>query len=427
MVRVTLTDRFVAHARPGPAGRGEYFDAGTTGLALRVSEGGKKTWSLVFTAPKDGKRARLTLGTYPAVPLSRARSLALEAKAFLNDGVDPREALAAKHAGAVTVGMLADAYLVKHVRPNLRSAANFEQRLTKNVKPIIGSLTLAELHPRDINRVLNPIIRRSKPTEANCVFENMRAMFRWAVRRGDLDRNPMDGMIKPGAEGGARERVLSDDEIRHLWNALPQALVRTIDGQRILKLCLITGQRVGEVAGMRVTELDLTRALWAIPGSRTKNATPHSVPLSDVALDIIEEALKDAGKDTTWVFPSGGASIDPHAIGTAVRRALAPTERFPKGRLGMARWTPHDLRRTALTGLAQLGVAPIVIGSVANHLSVTKASVTFAHYVQHDYGGEKRAALDLWAERLEAIISGAPAKVLPLRERKSTRPGETHA
>ena len=172
MARVALTDKFVLHAKADGSGRADYFDAKTPGLVLRVSEGGKKTWSYFCTSPKDGKRARLTLGTYPARSLASARALALEAKSHVGDNMDPRDVYAAQDASAVTVKTLWDAYLEKHVRPNLRSASFFGHRINKKVVPVIGSIRLSDLHPRDINLVLDPIIKRKKPTKANRVFEN---------------------------------------------------------------------------------------------------------------------------------------------------------------------------------------------------------------------------------------------------------------
>ena len=416
MPRVTLTDRFVASAKSKDAPQTDYFDEVTPGLALRVSEGGRKTWTLLYSAPADGKRTRITLGSYPAKSLARARTLALEAKEHLDEGRDPRDVLAAQDAGAITMAMLCKSYLEKHVRPSMRSAANFEQRLNKNVLGVIGDVRLADLHARNINQVLDPIIARGKPTEANRAYENLRAMLKWAVRRGDLDRSPIDTMSKPAAESAARERVLSDGEIRHLWTILPTALPGSKACQRIVRLCLVTGQRVGEVAGMRADELDLKKQVWSLPGSRTKNANAHTVPLSDLAVTIIKDALADTSAGCEYVFPGAVGSIDAHAVATTLRRAHTATKTRPRGRFDMAPFTAHDLRRTSLTGLAQLGTAPIVIGAVANHLSVTKSSVTFISYVKHNYAEEKAHALSAWAERLTGIIDGGAAQVLPLQK-----------
>jgi integrase len=121
---------------------------------------------------------------------------------------------------------------------------------------------------------------------------------------------------------------------------LPEALSRSVTCQRIIKLCLATAQRVGEIAGMRRDELDLERRLWSLPGSRTKNANPHTVPLSALAIEIIEEALADEGK-SAFVFPSDGGSIPPHAVAKTITRG--------QKRIGIEHWSAHDLRRTALT------------------------------------------------------------------------------
>jgi integrase len=396
MPRVSLTDRFVSSARSDGAPQTDYFDEKTPGLALRVSNRGRRSWTFLFTSPKDQKRARATLGTYPATSLAAARTRAIEAREHLEAGRDPRDVFADQHAGAMTLTQLATSYFEKHVA-GLRTAKAIERRFQRNILPVIGNVRVADLHRRDVNRVIDPVLKRGRATEAARVFEDLRAMLRWGLARGDLDSNVMDGMQKP-AGSKLRDRCLSDDEIRVLWNALPVALAKSISAQRILQLCLLTGQRVGEICGISRTELDLKRGKWLIPGARTKNAHEHHVPLSAGVLAIIAEALTDAGA-ADFVFPNaaGTGPLDPHVISTALRRA--------QGRFGMAHWTAHDLRRTAATGLAALGTAPIVIGHILNHRTTTKAGTTFATYVHHTYEREKREALNLWAARIEALVS----------------------
>jgi integrase len=273
-----------------------------------------------------------------------------------------------------------------------------ERRLRKNVVPVIGEVKLAELRRRDVRNVSDAILRRGKKVEATRVFEDLRAVIRWAVENEYLDANPIDGMGKP-AEVTSRDRVLTDEEIHTLWTGLPEALARSVQCQRIIKLCLVTGQRVGEVAGIVPAELDLTAREWRLPGSRTKNAHAHVVPLSDLAIRIIKEAFTDT-------------PLAPAAVARTILRANKD------GRFGIAPWSAHDLRRTALTGMARLGVSPIVLGHVANHRSTTRAGVTLAVYSQYTYDKEKRAALDLWADRLVAITgAGAVADVLPFAGR----------
>lgn len=417
MARLALTDRFIQGAKANGAPQADYFDEKTPGLALRVSASGHKSWTYHFTSPKDGRRVRMTLGSYPSSTLAQARTRATEARGHLDEGRDPRDVMAEQAAGAMTVAALIDSWLEKHARPNLRSAAAIERRLKKNVVPVIGNVTLAELHKRDVNRVVDPVLKRKRKVEAQRVFEDLRAVLRWGASRGDLDRNPVDGMKKPGGNG-ARERVLSEDEIKALWASLPKALAKSKNCQRVVRLCLVTGQRVGEVAGLRPCELDLKQRIWNLPGARTKNGQPHSVPLSDLAIEIVNEAIKDAGKGANFVFPNddGDGPLETNAIAKTIRRANEPTDDHPKGRFGMEPWTMHDLRRTAVTGMARLGVAPIVLGHVINHKSVTRAGVTLSVYSHYDYAKEKREALDLWADRLKAIVDGGAA-IVPMARR----------
>jgi Arm DNA-binding domain len=213
MTQVVLTDRFCMSAKAG-----EYYDGTTHGLTLRVRDTGRKTFSMMFTSPRDGKRARCPLGTtYPATSLAQARTLALEALTLVARGEDPRAAFGAQAAaGVMSMAVLIESYLSKRVRGRLRSAYDIERRLTKNVVPINGTVKASALHRRDINAVLDRIVARGALVEADRVFDDMNAMLRWAKARGDVDHNPMDGMKKPGGPKPPRDRVLNDDEIHTL-------------------------------------------------------------------------------------------------------------------------------------------------------------------------------------------------------------------
>jgi integrase len=388
---VSLTDRFCDRAKP-QSRQTDYFDEVVTGLALRVSAK-RKVWTFNYTSPATQKRARLSLGTYPATSLAAARARALEARTEVEAGHDPRRMAA----GAMTVADLVEVYLSNYVRPNLRSARHVELNLKRNILPVLGPMKLSDLHRRDMNRVIDPVIDRGSPVQAVHVFKDLFAMARWAVGRGDLDHNPFEGMPRPSS-GKPRERALNADEIRTLWLALPEAFSPQMAA--ILKLCLITAQRVGEVAGMCRSELDLDRKLWLLPGARTKNGHSHSVPLSELALGIIGGAPG-----------TGDLIFDPF-------QNYQIAHRIEHAQCGLAHWTSHDLRRTALTRMAELGVPPIVIGHVANHPTTTKAGMTLGVYVQYPYEREKREALDLWADRLRGIVAGG-AEVTQLAARRA--------
>ena len=185
--------------------------------------------------------------------------------------------------------------------------------------------------------------------------------------------------------------------------------------RRIIRLCLITAQRVGEVCGMASSELDLDLAVWTIPVERSKNKRAHIVPLSAMAVAIIREQMVDnsalaerKGRALShYIFPSPGAraSVSGAAIATAIKRQ-AVNRRGETTIMGIAGFTAHDLRRTAATGMEELGFSPFVVGHVLNHISLTKASVTSRVYARYDYGREKREALAVWADRLIELLTG---------------------
>ena len=367
-MRVQLTDRFCASARSTEV-QTDYFDAQVTGLALRVTSGGTRSWTLLHGTP----RRRVTLGRYPSLTLAAARARAIEVREGRSAG---------------TVAALSETYL--RSISGLRSRPEIERRLRRDVLPIIGHIPLDELHRRDVTRVIDAKIEDA-PITARRVFEDVRAMVRWAVARGDLDHNPIDGLRGP-AISKPRTRTLADSEIKAVWHDLYELRP---DVGRVVRFCLVTGQRVGEVTGLTPTELDLPNAVWNIPAERSKNGPPHCVPLTSLALSIIETA------NGTRQEPDGGVfGVSRNVVSDIIWRYQTTKERF----------SAHDLRRTALTGMAKLGIAPIVIGHVANHRTTTKAGITLGVYVHYDFADEKRDALSRWATRLQTIVSSTRRK-----------------
>jgi hypothetical protein len=222
MPKIALTDRFCTTAKP-LNGRVDYFDTTVRGLALRVTENGHRSWCFHYRSPRDGRRARATIGTYPATSLAAARGQALEAKAHVEAGRDPRAVRAGQIGQATTtmdVAALVTAYMADPKRAALRSKREIERRLRRNVIPVIGEVRLDELRRRDVRNVSDQIMRRGRKTESNRTYSDLRSMISWAVENEYLDANPIDGMTKP-AEETSKDRVLNDDEIRTLWAGLP--------------------------------------------------------------------------------------------------------------------------------------------------------------------------------------------------------------
>jgi integrase len=419
-----LTDRFVKTAKAEDGERQtDYFDTIVRGLSLRASSGGARVFYLAFTRP-DGRRARIKIGRYgdDELTLGKARIKAREMRSVVADGNDPIAAKRARITGQ-TVTDLVENYLARSSEGK-RTAEAIARRLRKNVSGrgadgekleqsssgCMGEVKLADLHRRDLTRCIDAVADRGARVEANRVFEDLRAMIRWARGRGDLDQNLTEGMRKP-TETAPRERVLSPDEIRTMWKALADAGMRE-STRRILRLCLVTGQRVGEVAGMARAELDLENQMWTIPSARAKNGRQHVVPLSGVAVKIIRDQIAEADalatrmgrQASTYVFPGPGdhGATTGHAIAKAVKRE----ETKDGTTMGIASWTPHDLRRTAATRMEEIGISPFIVGHLLNHATVTEATITSKVYARYDYAREKREALDLWADRLDGIISG---------------------
>jgi integrase len=403
MPKVELSKKFCDSAKAK-----DYFDTTIRGLCFRVTGGGSKVFFLVYGPA--AKRTWLKLGAYPDLGLGTARRRARDARGAIDEGKDPaadKRALAA----AQTVNDLVQKYIARHAAEK-RSADEIARRLRKNVSGVIGAVKLAEFHRRDTTRCIDAVKDRGAGVEANRVYEDLRAMVRWARGRGDLDSNvSVEGMRKP-TETTERDRVLSDDEVRTMWADLVSAHMRE-STRRILRLCLVTAQRVGEVSGMTRTEIDLEKALWTIPRARTKNKREHIVPLSEMAIDLIREQIAEVealaerkGRAVPqWIFPA------PRACATVTAPSLPKA--VARCKWGIDHWTPHDLRRTAATGMEGAGVSPFIIGHVLNHVSATKATVTSRVYARYTYEKEKREALDLWAGKLAGILSGA--KIVPLR------------
>lgn len=402
---VNLTDKMIQGVKTDDGKRLELRDKRISGLILRVTPAGSKSFSFQYRPKGDTKTQRVTLGKYPALSLSEARRRALTLSQAVSDGTDP-QAEAREQYQQMTVRELCDVYIERHAKPNKRTWADDKAMLDRDVVPVIGHIGVGKVVKRDIVRTLDKIEKRGSPIACNRTWEVIRRMFNFAVERSYIEHSPCAG-LKARSKEQSRDRVLSSDEIAKLWDRLDNAAMSD-EVKDILRLCLTLGQRSGEVAGMRKTELDLQRAIWTLPKSRTKNNMEHIVPLPQMAIKIIQSAKKRAGQ-SAFIFPSPkkGQTIDSHAVATALRRSMNVLE--------LKNFRTHDLRRTFATGLAELGITDNVTGRLLNHMTGSRNTITSQVYVKHDFMEEKRAAVDLWAARLQDIISGND-KVVPLHK-----------
>ena len=255
---------------------------------------------------------------------------------------------------------------------------------------------------KDITRrdavILLDGVRERAPITANRLQGVLVRMFNFAAERGIIEHSALVGMRK--SREVPRKRTLGDTEIKALWAALDLEN-KDIDIYRVtklaLKLVLLTGQRPGEVAGMAWDEIDADAMLWNIPAGRMKGAEPQTVPICPMAWAVIEEARAYSGDDCTFVFRSShkpAEAITRPSITRAVSRHWSEIKGIEKA------FTPHDLRRTVRTKLAELGIDDIVAERVLGH----KLQGMLAIYNQHPYLKEKRYALMRWENRLAQIV-----------------------
>ena len=371
----SLTARFVATVTPAETRR-EYFDRAVTGLALRVAPTGTKSWVLLY---RQGRRLRRwTLGRYPTLSLADARDRAragLRTAAAGNDPAQPKRT----QRNALTVGELAERYLVEYARPRKRSWKEDRRLLTHAVLPSWRHQAARDIQRADGRALVQAVATRGAPIAANRLRALLHTLFGFAVAHEIVEVNPITHVPRPGIEH-RRDRVLTADEMRTFWSRLddePPPMAAA------LRLRLVTAQRGGEIHDMRWRDVDRATRWWTIPAARSKNGLPHRVPLTDLALDLIDGL---PGFD-----PEGYVLVG--ARGTRQRsQAIA--------RLGLDDFRGHDLRRTAASHMASAGIPRLVIGKILNHADPSVTAV----YDRHSYDTEKRAALETWATALLAIV-----------------------
>jgi integrase len=364
----------VEAARPS-AGRQEIADIYLRGLYLVVQPTGTKTWAVRFRL--GGKSHKHTIGPYPAFSLAQARDAASAVLRSVAEGRDPKQQHTNNVARAVEQFV---AHHGKHYRP--KSLYEARRLLQLYVVDNWGTRRLNSISRADVRTTLYGI---AAPVAANRAHSVMRKFFNWAVENDLIASSPMAGVRAPNKEK-SRDRVLTDAELAAVWHAADKVGYPL---GPILQVLILTGQRHGEVAGMVWAEIDLDAGLWVLPPARTKNGRRHEVPLSRQAVEIIREAPRIGER---YVFTISG--ITPYRGKT--------NERLPAV-AGVAPWVVHDLRRTAASGMARLGINLPVIEKVLNHAGGSFAGIVGV-YQRHEFADEKRAALQQWADYVERLV-----------------------
>lgn len=408
MPRVRLTEAAVRRLTAPEAGQTDYFDELLPGFGLRVSASGRRSWFVFYRVkdgPQRGKQRRYTLpGSSAAIGLADARDQARDVLRRVEVGEDPsvdKRRVRAERAAAMTVAAGVEQFIERYAKPRNRSWKETARILEVNVCPDWGDRALEDIGRGDVVLLLDQLADRA-PVMANRTLATLRKMMRWHVERGTIPSSPAEGVSAPTRER-QRERVLTDNEIRCFFQATEE------DGYPfglLFRLLLVTAQRRDEVGLAAWSEFDLDAQLWTIPREKTKGDRAHEVPLSTLALELLDELPRQGpllfSTSTDGARPVSGYSHAKARV-TARMEEISGVE--------IPDWRLHDLRRTAGTGMAAVGVPVSTISRVLNHAEggVTKI------YNRFSYADEKRDALDRWGQRLMAIEENDDRKVIFLR------------
>ncbi|MBU7587899.1 MAG: integrase arm-type DNA-binding domain-containing protein [Sphingopyxis terrae] len=419
---MALTKRTVDAAEPRSAAW-FLWDEGKgaiAGFGLRVSPGGSKAYILQYRMSGAKNDRRYTIGRHGPWTPDKARDRAAELRRLVDTGVDPFEADEASHKARerervanlerafdiVADNWLASYQLDRHGKPRRQSSINIAATVVRHLKSQFGSRRIDELGRADIIAALDAIAP-GKVGMRSSVFSYGRILWKWAFARELVDVIPFAALSAP-AKPVSRDVILSDAELAIVWRASRKVEYPFGPAFRLL---LLTGQRRSEVFGMRWEELDGKAATWTIPADRAKNAQAHVVPLSDLAVAEITAMLTQPGKAAPVDWPKRGLlfSTNNRTPASGISKAklrldAAAGEIAEEAGVKLSEWRLHDLRRTVATGLQKLGVRLEVTEAVLNHISGSKAGVV-GIYQRHDWAGEKREALDLWARHVSGLIA----------------------
>jgi integrase len=378
-----------------PRGRSEaiYFDDDIGGFGIRLRKSGSRSW--IYQYDIAGRTRRITLGNVSAIDPAKARQIASELHAKVRLGQDPASDRAESRARAdETFGACVRLFLAWQ-RGRVKDFRNIERHLVRNLAAL-HSLPLAKIDQRTLAAQLARISTRGSPIQANRTRASLSKFFSWACGEGLAENNPA-ALCNRNPEK-SRDRVLSRNELKQIWAALPDS-----DYGDIVRLLVLTGQRASEISDLKwSSEIDCERGLISLPPSRTKNRRRHTIPMSDMVRAILE-ARPQNGRD----FVFGVGQERGFSGWSRAKSALDEAVKIPS-------WRIHDIRRSVATGMNEIGIPPWIVEAVLNHVSGHKGGIAGV-YNKAPHEAEKAHALTRWAEHVAAIVKGHKSKVTPLR------------
>lgn len=390
-----------------PAGKSDaiFFDDDISGFGIRLRQGGgKPVW--LFQYKIGGRTRRMTFGRYPAMEAPDARKKAKELHAKVGMGGDPASDKADSRArSGETFEACLTLYLGRRRNETKLRASTYdaiERHLMRNLEPL-HKLRIDKVDRRAIALELARLTTESGPIQANRTRSSLVKFLNWCAGEGFIDANP--AMFTNKNEEKSRDRVLTDQELGKIWHA-----VQGGDFGDIIRLLMLTGAREREISELHWHEIDFDRSVITLPPTRTKNHRRHTIPLSEAAASILKARAPLAGRELVFGTGQGGYSNWSKAKLKLDERVKEGT---PDGK-ALAPWVLHDLRRSAATGMNELGIQPHIVEAVLGHISGSKGGVAGV-YNKAGYEPEKTTALNRWAEHLATVIAGRDSNVAPLR------------
>lgn len=391
------------------------------GLYLRFRNNDTKpSWR--FRYRLAGKPRVMTIGTYGLMSLAEARQETKRLAALVTVGHDvagekqERKAEAKAKIEAErndkTVAEVAEDYFRKKVLGKWKHPDILRRRLEKDINPRMGKKKVKEIKPKDIDALIQAIVKRGAPSVANDVLRWVRRIFDHAIKLGMIEVNPAAAFDSSDAGGKekSRDRALSRQELVQFFEAMRMAKGFSRENELTMKLLLVTCVRKMELCAARWSEFDLTNGIWYLPGERTKTGDGIDIPLPKQAVEWLEE-LRLLSCNSKWVLPARKQQhrMIPHIQESTLPVALAKVKHEMPG---VPNFTVHDMRRTARTHLAELGVDPIVAERCLNHRIKGVEGI----YNRHQYFEERREALAMLGNLMETLERGEDYNVQPLRK-----------
>lgn len=384
------------------------------GLTFTLSKNGTPAWVLRYR--HGGRQKELTIGRYPEITLAKARELATEARANIQQGEDvarTKKLVARELAAAKTLRELANDYLTK--AQSILAPSTFKQRkhhINDVILPKLGSLLVREVTTSDVVYLLESV---GKMHVASLVLIALSRIFKHGIAKHVALTNPCLGITATAicdAPKPTRLRLkLTEDELRRVLPALPSI---GIENAIAIKILLTTCVRVNELVKAKWSDIDFIKAEWTVPDANSKTRKGFTIPLPSAVIGWFKE-LKEYACGSEYVLPArrAGESKQPYILTLTINVAI---NKLCKKIEGVRRFTPHDLRSTVRSHLTELGINLIVAERCLNHSLGGLVSI----YDQHDYMTERRAALELWTDFILACESGkawkkTAANVIQLR------------